>query len=99
MRLCNGWFLFLSNRKLYTSDNNFIELTDIDFNLLKTFLENPNRVPSREQLLSSSDQYYRPAFDRSIDNRVSRLRSKFIQYGDSAEFIQTVRGVGYMYLV
>jgi len=99
MRLCNGWSLSLSNRKLYTADNVSIELTDIDFNLLKTFLENPNRVLSRDQLLSSSDQNYRPAFDRSIDNRVSRLRNKFKQYGDDAEFIQTVRGVGYMYLV
>ena len=61
--------------------------------LLIAFLERPNQILSREQLLSGRDV---SALDRSIDLRVSRLRKRFEQGGHSGKFIKTVYGAGYL---
>ena len=61
--------------------------------LLIAFLERPNQILSREQLLAGRDVC---ALDRSIDLRVSRLRKRFEQGGHSGKFIKTVYGAGYL---
>jgi two-component system phosphate regulon response regulator OmpR len=71
-----------------------ILLTGAEFDLLKTFLDRPGRVLSRDQLLDLTRGRNGDVFDRSIDVLVSRLRRKL---GDraSAPLFKTVRNGGY----
>jgi len=71
-----------------------IELTGAEFDLLRTFLERPGRVLSRDQLLDLSRGRDGDALDRSIDVLVSRLRRKLAEGGASRLF-KTVRNGGY----
>ena len=71
-----------------------IELTGAEFDLLKTFLERPGRVLSRDQLLDLTRGRDGDVLDRSIDVLVSRLRRKLADGGISQLF-KTVRNGGY----
>ncbi len=69
-----------------------VQLTLAEFKLLALLMSRPGRVFSRDQILeqiSGSDVY---VIDRNVDVHIRAIRKKF---GDDAEFIQTVRGVGY----
>jgi two-component system phosphate regulon response regulator OmpR len=67
-----------------------IDLTGAEFDLLKTFLERPGRVLSRDQLLDLTRGREGDVLDRSIDVLVSRLRRKLTESGASQLF-KTVR--------
>ena len=69
-----------------------------EFNLLKLFVENPNRPLARDWLLEVTSHREAEAFDRAIDLRVARLRRKIEPNSAHPEVIQTVRGVGYMFV-
>ena len=87
----------LINKRLTAPDGLPIGITDMEFALLKTFAEHPNRALSRDQLVELS--YGRPwsPFDRSLDIRISRLRRKIERDPARPEVIVTVRGIGYRY--
>lgn len=53
-----------------------IKITTADFALLRVFCENPQRVPSRDQLVTLAGNEVRLPFDRSIDVRITRLRKR-----------------------
>lgn len=76
-----------------------ISITSGEFSLLKIFLENPNRVLSRDTLLEKLKGYDCSPFDRSIDVRIMRLRQKIEADSASPQFIQTVWGEGYRFVV
>ncbi len=63
--------------------------------MLKVFVNNPNRILQREQLLGSRDL---SSTDRSIDVSISRLRRKLEPDATSPAFIKTVYGAGYLFL-
>ncbi len=63
--------------------------------MLQRFLERPNRVLPREQLLGQDDM---SPYDRSIDVRISRLRRKLEDDSYSPRMIKTVYGAGYLFL-
>ena len=71
-----------------------VELTGAEFDLLKTFLERPGRVLSRDQLLDLTRGRDGDVLDRSIDVLVSRLRRKLAESG-AAPLFKTVRNGGY----
>jgi len=71
-----------------------VELTGAEFDLLKTFLERPGRVLSRDQLLDLTRGREGDALDRSIDVLVSRLRRKLAESG-AVQLFKTVRNGGY----
>lgn len=71
-----------------------IELTPKEFQLLEHFLRNPGRVFTREMLLEQIWGYDYPGDTRIVDVHVSHLRDKI---GPAAEYIVTVRGVGYKF--
>jgi two-component system phosphate regulon response regulator OmpR len=77
-----------------TSPHGDIELTGAEFDLLKTFLERPGRVLSRDQLLDLTRGRDGDVLDRSIDVLVSRLRRKLAD-GGTAQLFKTVRNGGY----
>jgi two-component system OmpR family response regulator len=72
-----------------------VSLTGAEFELLAIFLARPNRVLSRDTLVELTQGREAPAYDRSIDVRVSRLRQAL---GDSREpkLLKTVYGEGYV---
>ena len=74
-------------------------LTQSEYSLLKLFLENPNRVLSRDTLLENLKGYACSPFDRSVDVRVTRLRHKIETDTTDPKYIQTVWGQGYKFLV
>ena len=67
-------------------------LTLAEFNLLKTLISKPGRVFTRDQLLENISGTGTYVIDRNVDVHVRAVRKKL---EDDAEFIQTVRGVGY----
>jgi DNA-binding response OmpR family regulator len=69
-----------------------LDLTKLEFDLLRTFVESPSRVFPREELLNRVWGYDRYPCTRTVDNHVTQLRQK-----SSPELFETVRGVGYRY--
>jgi DNA-binding response OmpR family regulator len=91
-----GWELNVRLRRLTSPRKQSIAITNSEFNLLAAFLASPNRVLSREQLLSLSRLHNDEVYDRSIDVQVGRLRRKMEAEG-GAPFIRTERGAGYVF--
>lgn len=90
--------LDLKSRQLCDAKGNEVPLTAMEFDLLKAFVERPNQVLSRDQLLTMTRNREWEPFDRSIDIRVTRLRRKVEADPDRPRAIRTVRGAGYMYV-
>ena len=89
----------LEARRLFESSGQEVTLTAMEFELLRTFLANPNRVLSRDQLLLHTRNREWEPFDRSIDIRIGRLRRKVEpEPGGEPRVIRTVRNAGYMYV-
>jgi DNA-binding response OmpR family regulator len=72
-----------------------IELTPIEFELLRVLAEAPGRVYSRMQLLDKVQGYAYEAYERTIDSHIKNLRKKLEPDPDRPRYIKTVRGVGY----
>ncbi|MCH8505498.1 MAG: response regulator [Ectothiorhodospiraceae bacterium] len=90
--------LDLEARRLINGNGSVIPLTAAEFALLEVFATRPNRVLSRDQILNLTQNRDWDPFDRSVDIRVARLRRKVEDDPDHPCLIQTVRGVGYMYV-
>jgi two-component system phosphate regulon response regulator OmpR len=91
-------FLDMKSRQLTDGRGAEIPLTAMEFDLLKAFIERPNQVLSRDQLLTLTRNREWEPFDRSIDIRITRLRRKVEADPDRPKAIRTVRGAGYMYV-
>ena len=78
-------------------DGSEVAVSSGDIALLRIFVEHPNRVLSRDNLIERLKGYERDAFDRSIDVRVTRLRRKIEADPAHPAFIRTVRGEGYLF--
>jgi DNA-binding response OmpR family regulator len=86
-------------RRLFEADGVEVAMTAMEFELLRVFLANPNRVLSRDQLLMHTRNREWEPFDRSIDIRIGRLRRKIEpEPAGEPRCIRTVRNVGYMYV-
>ncbi len=88
-----GWTLDLERRELRDPSGRIIMLSGSEYRLLSIFLDQPNRVLTRDQLVAMSGGKPNELLDRSIDLKVSRLRRKL---GAAAELIKTVRNEGYV---
>jgi DNA-binding response OmpR family regulator len=90
--------LDLDAHRLYDGDGNEIAITSMEFDLLKAFADNPNRVLSRDRLLDLAHNKDWEPFDRSIDIRIARLRRKIEADPAKPQVIKTVRGAGYIFV-
>ena len=90
--------LDLAAYRLLDADGREIALTSMEFELLKVFIDHPNQVLSRDQLLNTTRNRDWQPFDRSIDIRIARLRRKIEADPESPRLIRTVRNSGYMYV-
>jgi len=89
--------LNLESRDLHKNAVN-IPLTAGEFNLLRIFVEHPNRVLNRDGIMDLLKGYERSPFDRSIDVRVTRLRRKIEADASAPTYIRTIWGEGYLFV-
>jgi DNA-binding response OmpR family regulator len=89
-----GWRFELGSNTLTSPDGRTDALGMAEAQLLRTLLERPNQILTREQLLGGRDV---DALDRSIDLRVSRLRKRLEENPLHARLIKTVYGAGYLF--
>ena len=74
-------------------------LRNAEFNLLTAFLASPQRVLTRDQLLTMSHVHNDEVYERAIDTQIGRLRKKLEEHGSGQELIRTERGAGYVFTV
>jgi two-component system OmpR family response regulator len=92
-----GWSLDLTKRELRSADGVLVQLSAGEYDLLVAFVEHPQRVLTRDQLLDLARGRAAVPFDRSIDVQVSRLRRKIEPDPADPTLIKTVRGGGYLF--
>ena len=91
-----GWRLDLVRRELRSPAGVVVNLSSGEFSLLRAFVEHPQRVLTRDQLLDFARGRDSDAYDRAIDVQISRLRRKLDDNGDG-ELIRNIRSEGYMF--
>ena len=74
-----------------------LELTPVEFRLLKTLHGNPGRVFSRDQLMNKLYEDYRVVTDRTVDSHIKNLRRKLDVLSPERELIRSVYGIGYKF--
>ena len=75
-------------------DGKIVNLTALEFKLLKHLLKRKGRVQTRDQLLGDVWGYSSEVTTRTVDTHIKRLREKL---GEPGDLIQTIRGVGYRF--
>ena len=90
------WILKTGERELVDRDGVAIPLSTGEYNILHAFVTHPRRVLSRDQLLDLTQGRELAAFERSIDNHISRLRKKIEENAADPKLVKTVWGGGYM---
>ncbi len=83
------------DRREASCASQLLELTRVEFDLLAALTEQPGRVYTRAQLITTVWGDGFAITDRTIDSHVKSLRKKLVDAGQSAAIIETVRGVGY----
>lgn len=91
-----GFKFDFARRELLDPDGVLVALSTGEFRLLRAFIERPQRVLSRDQLLDLAFSNDSEVFDRAVDVQVSRLRKK-LERPETGELIRTVRGEGYLF--
>ena len=89
------WVLRTGERELVDAEGRAVPLSTGEYNLLLAFVTHPKRVLTRDQLLDLSQHRELGAFERSIDNHISRLRKKLEHDPKDPKLIKTVWGGGY----
>jgi two-component system OmpR family response regulator len=92
-----GWNLDLASRELLSPAGEEVRLTTGEFDLLAAFVNNANKVLTRDQLLDIARNREAGPFDRTIDVQVGRLRRKLEDNPQKPTMIKTVRGSGYIF--
>lgn len=95
LRRFGMWKLDIVQRRLERTGAPPVQLTDAEFRTLSAFLDRPQRVLTRDQLIEHARGLGSDVFDRAIDVTISRLRKKLAP----DDPIRTVRNEGYMLMV
>ncbi len=91
-----GWTLDSGLRQLTSPQAVVVPLSGAEYRLLQIFLEHPQRVLNRDQLMDLTKGRDADPFDRSIDLQISRLRQKLGDDARAPTLIKTVRNEGYV---
>jgi len=91
-----GWMLDVVTRSLTSPQGVVVPLGGTEFRLLRIFLDHPNRVLTRDQLIDLMLSRDANPFDRAIDVQVSRLRHRLGDDAKEPAIIKTVRSQGYV---
>lgn len=91
------WSLDTHARHLIDSSAAIVSLSGAEYRLLRVFLDHPQRVLTRDQLLNLTQNRESEYFDRSIDILVSRLRKRLRDDTREPRYIKTLRSEGYIF--
>lgn len=75
-----------------------LSLTTMEFDILYLFMNNPNKVLNRDEVMDLLKGVDWNVFDRSIDINISRLRKKLHDSSKDPKFIKTIWGSGYIFI-
>lgn len=92
-----GWNLDESRYQLSYKDQ-FVELSAIEFEIVKTLIKAPGQIFSRAQLIDQIYHDHRVVSDRTIDSHIKKLRQKLHSAFGDTDSIQSVYGVGYKFV-
>jgi two-component system phosphate regulon response regulator OmpR len=98
LRLEGGNLVLDKARQTLLVEGKEIALSSTEYRVLKVLMENPNRVLSRDQIMTMAQGKDFMAFDRSIDVHISKLRAKLELDPRSPKRIKTIWGSGYMFV-
>jgi two-component system OmpR family response regulator len=91
------WQLDTTGRHLVDASGTLVPLSGAEYRLLRVFLDHPQRVLNRDQLLNLTQGRDAELFERSIDLLVSRLRQRLNDGAREPRYIKTVRSEGYVF--
>ncbi len=91
------WQLDTSARHLLDATGTIVALSGAEYRLLRVFIDHPQRVLTRDQLLNFTQGRDAELFERSIDLLVSRVRQRLNEDVRSPRYIKTVRSEGYVF--
>ncbi|ALM84344.1 response regulator [Bordetella sp. N] len=91
------WCLDTTARHLLDKEGTIVSLSGAEYRLLRVFLDHPQRVLTRDQLLNLTHGREADMFGRSIDLLVSRVRQRLREDAREPAFIKTVRSEGYVF--
>jgi len=91
------WRLDTTARHLLDAEGTMVALSGAEYRLLRVFLDHPQRVLTRDQLLNLTQGRQADPFDRSIDLLVSRLRQRLQDVAREPRYIKTLRSEGYVF--
>jgi len=74
-----------------------LDLTPVEFRLLSMFIEYPNRVYNRDQILNKVFDDGRIVLDRTVDTHIKNLRQKLKTANPEVNYIRSVYGIGYSF--
>ncbi len=86
-----------SGRHLINAAGTQVALSGAEYRLLRVFLDHPQRVLTRDQLLNLTQGREADIFDRSIDLLVSRLRQRLGDDAREPRYLKTMRNEGYVF--
>ena len=92
-----SWQLDTTARHLLDASGTMVSLSGAEYRLLRVFLDHPQRVLNRDQLLNLTQGREAEMFDRSIDILVSRLRRRLNDDKGESCYIKTIRNEGYVF--
>jgi two-component system OmpR family response regulator len=92
-----AWEVDTVARHLLDDTGTMVALSGAEYRLLRVFLDHPQKVLSRDQLLSLTQGREAELFERSIDLLVSRLRQRLNDDAREPRYIKTVRSEGYVF--
>ncbi|EJF31981.1 response regulator transcription factor [Enterobacter sp. Ap-916] len=93
----NGWRLDTDRCQLMNAQQQQVDLTQGEYGLLLSLVQNARKVLSREKLLELTHSESLEVFDRTIDVLIMRLRRKIEVNPHQPTLIRTIRGVGYVF--
>ncbi|HHF7347055.1 TPA: two-component system response regulator CpxR [Legionella feeleii] len=85
------------SKRLATHNNEPMDLTNAEFNILEMLIKSPGQAFSKEELTEYALGRKYTAYDRSIDVHISNLRNKLGDNQAGEPLVKTVRGFGYMF--
>ncbi|MCY1340847.1 Transcriptional regulatory protein OmpR [compost metagenome] len=91
------WQLDTTARHLIDREGIIVALSGAEYRLLRVFVDHPQRVLNRDQLLSLTQGREAEMFERSVDLLVSRLRQHLKDDAREPRYIKTVRSEGYVF--
>ncbi len=95
LRLEVGHLVLDIGKRELTRNEELINLTPSEFELLKVLMQNPGFVITRDELAEKALGYGSSSAGRTLDSHIKNLRRKIDFHEDQSSFIQTVHGIGY----